>query len=102
MEEDKTSKKIAELDASILDVMSTLYELTNEVRSTKENAELTSQLMKTLQEYLYVVVKNFRNIESILEKERILKSRWKAIAFTLGAGYGIFILLVIFGMYAPR
>lgn len=95
-----THKKIEELDASILSIMNTLYQLTQQVKDTKEDVELTNKLMETLRAYLYTVVRNFRQLEENLEKAHIETARWKAYTFTLATGYGIFILLVIFAMYA--
>lgn len=99
---DSTQKRINEIDESILSVMSTLYDLTQQVKKTNEDAELTAKLMKTLQEYLYVVVGNFRKLENILERERILKTRWKYTALTLICVCAMFTILIIMVIYGPR
>lgn len=99
---ESTQKKIDEIDKSILSVISTLYDLTAQVKKTNEDAELTSRLMQTLQEYLYVVVGNLRKLESLLEKERISKARWKFTALTLICVCAMFSILIIMVIYGPR
>ena len=85
---------------ALFHIIETIDALKGSVQKTQEDIILSEKLQSTLRDYLLSVVDNYQKIEKRVEKEKLLKERWRTAAVTLLTGYVIFLALIVAALYA--